>query len=94
MADETKHGDNGGPPLEQPHEWGEGPFGNYFEWKAAHAAAWKVPYDIAVMRARRAEALGLTYEEYTLEIMERGRYLQVTDVERIAAIKRKRPVRY
>jgi len=94
MADDAKAGGNGGPPLEQAHEWGDGPFGNYFEWKAAHAAAWKVPYDIAVMRARRAEKLGLTYEEYTLEIMERGRYLQATDVDRIAAIKRKRPLRY
>lgn len=94
MSGEPKHGNNGGPPLDQSHEWGEGPFGNYFEWKAAHAAAWKVPYDTAIMRARRAESLGLTYEEYALEIMERGRYLQVTDVERIDAIKRKRPVRY
>ena len=35
----------------------------------------------------RAEALGLTYEEYTMELLERGRYLQPEDVERIAAIK-------
>ena len=40
--------------------------------------------------AEKAEALGLTYEEYTLEILERGRYLQVADAKRIAAIKRKR----
>lgn len=94
MSDETKPGDNGGPPLQQSHEWGEGPFGNYFEWKAARQKAWDVPYDIAVMRARRAEALGLTYDEYTLEIMERSRYLQKTDTDRIAEIKRKRPIRY
>ena len=64
-------------------------------WSAAHDAAWKdVPYDIAVMRARRAEALGLTYREYTLEILERGRYLSLADAPRIAEIKLKRPLRY
>jgi hypothetical protein len=89
---EKPRGHNGGPPLEQPHEWGEGPFGNYFEWKAAHKAAWNVPWDTAIRRARKAETLGLTYEEYTIEILERGRYLQVEDTERIAAIKRKRPI--
>jgi hypothetical protein len=41
----------------------------------------------------KAERLGLTYEEYTLEILERGRHLQEDDVERIAAIKRKRRVK-
>ena len=38
------------------------------------------------------EELGLTYEEYTLELLERGRYLQREDVDRIDAIKRKRPL--
>ena len=42
---------------------------------------------------RKAERLGLTYEEYTLEILERGRHLQVEDVERIAQIKRARASR-
>jgi hypothetical protein len=28
-----------------------------------------------VRRARRAEALGITYRRYVLEILERGRYL-------------------
>jgi hypothetical protein len=90
----TERGHNGGPPLEQAHEWGNGPVKRYFDWKAAHRAAWKsVPYEIALMRARRAAKLGLTYEEYSLEIMERGRYLQITDTERIAEIKRRRPIR-
>ena len=31
---------------------------------------------MALFRLEKAEALGLTYEEYTLEILERGRYLQ------------------
>ena len=39
-----------------------------------------------------AERIGLTYEEYTLEILERGRNLQPTDIERIEAIKRARPL--
>jgi hypothetical protein len=37
-------------------------------------------------RLARAEQLGLTYREYTLELLERGRYLQATDVDRIAEI--------
>ncbi|MBV9978119.1 MAG: hypothetical protein JO105_22255, partial [Hyphomicrobiales bacterium] len=43
-------------------------------------------------RLERAERLGLTYEEYTLEILERGRNLQAEDQERIDAIKRARDV--
>jgi hypothetical protein len=41
-------------------------------------------------RHERAERLGLTYEEYTLEILDSGRYLGPDDVDRIAEIKRKR----
>ena len=52
----------------------------------------------AVPEGRRSaklfSALGLTYEEYTLEILERGRHLNEGDAERIAAIKRRRPLRY
>ena len=47
-----------------------------------------------MMRIRRAEKLGLTYEEYTLEILERGLYLSAAYTERIAQIIAKRPVRY
>lgn len=89
-------GHNGGPPLEQEHtpEWGDGGIGNYFYWKAAHRAAWRNPSPgIVMFRIRKAERLGLTYEEYTLEILERGRHLQSEDVERIAAIKKARPSR-
>jgi hypothetical protein len=88
---------NGGPPLDDdPRPWGSNGIGNYFEWKAATEKAFNdVPYDIAVMRARRAEAMGLTYREYTLEILERGRYLSPeADAGRIAEIKRRRPIRY
>jgi hypothetical protein len=85
-------GHNGGPPLDDLlPEWGEGPIGTYFSWRAAHRAAWKaIPTEIVVRRAHKAATLGLTYEEYTLEILERGRYLQASDTKRIAEIKSRR----
>lgn len=85
-------GHNGGPPLEEHRpEWGEGGIGNYFYWKAAHRRAWHgTSRGVVMFRMQRAERLGLTYEEYTLEILERGRHLQIEDVERIAAIKKAR----
>src|SRR5438132_3066360 len=86
-------GHNGGPPLDDAHipEWGNGGIGNYFYWKAAHRKAWHNPSPgIVSFCIQKAERLGLTYEEYTLEILERGRHLQVEDVERIAEIKRTR----
>jgi hypothetical protein len=89
-------GHNGGPPLDQEHtpEWGNDGIGNYFYWKAAHRRAWKNPSPgIVAFRIKKAERLGLTYEEYTLEILERGRHLQIEDVERIAEIKRARAAR-
>src|SRR3979490_529655 len=81
-------GHNGGPPpAEHIPEWGADGIGNYFYWKAAHGRAWRNPSPgIVSFRIQKAERLGLTYEEYTLEILERGRHLQVEDVERIAGI--------
>lgn len=87
-------GHNGGPPLpeEDGPEWGEGDPFVYFAWKSAHAKAWKsVPWETMLRRQARAEAIGLTYEEYTLEILERGRYLTEADGAQIAAIKARRP---
>jgi hypothetical protein len=44
-------------------------------WRKAHEDAWKAPtQEVAVRRAKKAEALGLTYKQYTLEILERGRF--------------------
>lgn len=87
-ADIPGMGHNGGPPLdEHVPEWGPNGIGNYFVWRAASEQAFKsVPKEVAVRRARKAEALGLTYREYQLEILERGRHLQAEDVARIAAI--------
>src|SRR5882672_1911828 len=95
-ASSAPAGHNGGPPLDEPHrpEWGDGGIGNYFYWKAAHQRAWRNPSPgIIAFRIRKAERLGLTYEEYTLEILERGRHLQIEDVERIAEIKHARAAR-
>lgn len=87
-------GHNGGPPLkEKPHvpPWGRGGVGHYFTWKVKHRAAWRpTSTDVLLSRQERAERLGLTYEEYTLEILERGIYLQEGDREAIAIIKRRR----
>lgn len=85
-------GHNGGPPLDaQAPEWGNDGIGNYFYWKAAHRRAWhNTSRGIVALRIQWAERLGLTYEEYTLEILERGRHLQIEDVERIGEIKRAR----
>ena len=45
-------------------------------WKRAKKRAWKTPgREIALRRLARAEELGISYREYTLEIMERGVYL-------------------
>lgn len=65
-------GHNGGPPLEEPDP---GASWRLFCWKKAKKKAWSVPREIALRRLARAEELGMTYREYTLEILERGRYL-------------------
>ena len=92
MEETPLPGDNGGPALDdEGPEWGDGDPYVYFNWKSAHRKAWKpASRDMALFRLEKAEALGLTYEEYTLEILERGRYLSSLDAERIDAIKRKR----
>jgi hypothetical protein len=93
MDDTPLPGDNGGPALDDDEgpEWDDGDPYVYFSWKSAHQKAWKpASRDMALFRLEKAEALGLTYEEYTLEILERGRYLSGADTERIEAIKRRR----
>ncbi len=86
---------NGGPPLDDdgPYEgppWGKGHIYRFYCWRRAHRAAWRKPRDIQMFRLEKAEALGLTYEEYSLEILERGRHLQSEDRAAIAQIKRRR----
>ncbi|MGI6855858.1 hypothetical protein [Mesorhizobium sp. 1B3] len=81
---------NGGPPLDdyEGPPWGKGDPYRFLAWKSAHAKAWKAPsHEVMLMRLERAERIGLTYEEYTLEILERGRHLQEEDADRIAEIR-------
>ena len=82
-------GHNGGPPLDDDHipEWGGDGIGTYFDWKRAHRASRRASRSVALFRLARAERVGLTYEEYLLEILDRGRYLQIEDDARIAEIK-------
>lgn len=94
-VDRADAGHNGGPPLdEHVPEWGRGGIGNYFYWNAAYNNVRKnVSRDVATFRVEKAQRLGLTYDEYTLEILERGRHLQAEDTARIAEIKRKRRIK-
>lgn len=89
---------NGGPPLDDAEghvpPWGRNGIGRYFEWAAARKKAFDAPFDIARLRASRAAMIALTYEEYVLEILERGRYLTAADTDRIAEIIARRGVRY
>jgi hypothetical protein len=64
-------GHNGGPPLEED----PGVSWRLYCWKRAKKRAWSVPREVALSRLARAEALGMSYREYALEIMERGLYL-------------------
>lgn len=73
-------GHNQGPPLAGA--------GAVHSWRKARAEAWKAPVEVVRRRIRAAEAAGLTYREYTLEIIERGRWLTPGhDDARIAAIR-------
>lgn len=68
-------GHNGGPPLDDEED--DDPAGwRGWCWRRAHKRAWKTPpREIALRRLSRAEELGMTYREYALEILERGRHL-------------------
>ena len=86
-------GHNGGTALQERKRRtssGSGAIGRFFDWRFAHRKAWKKPRDIALRREDNAQALGLTYEEYSLEIMERGYHPQA---EHVPAIKAKRAER-
>jgi len=66
-------GHNGGPPLEPPQP---GASWRLFCWSKAQKAAWRTPpREIALARLQRAEALGMSYHDYTAVILDRGRHL-------------------
>src|ERR1700745_1219838 len=62
-------GHNNGPPFDMSWEaWG---------WRRATAKAWKTPKpEVAMMRLKRAERLGITYRELAAVIMDRGAHLR------------------
>jgi hypothetical protein len=63
-------GHNQGPPLDPEAGW------RLFCWKKAYAKAWKTPpREIALARLARAEALCMTYREYTAHLLDKGEHL-------------------
>ncbi|MDO8838587.1 MAG: hypothetical protein Q8J92_04630 [Parvibaculum sp.] len=63
-------GHNNGPDLLVSTAW------QAYAWRKAHEKAWKLPpIEVVNLRCKRAEALGLSYREYTLALLDRGRYL-------------------
>jgi hypothetical protein len=89
---DTHLGHNGGPELE-PED--DDPTGRLlfvkWAWTRAHDEAWKTPpLDILRFRVARAEAAGLTYREYMLQLLDTGRYPQASDS--CASAKPKRPL--
>jgi hypothetical protein len=70
-------GHNQGSPLDEP---ANDAFIRYC-WRRAHAEVWKnPPLSILKFRVARAEAAGVTYREYVLELLDTGRHLQAADV--------------
>ena len=62
-------GHNQGPPLVE-SQW------HLAAWRIACRQAWdNPPIEVIRRRLRRAQALGMTYRQYTLEVLEHGRYL-------------------
>ncbi|MGE0848881.1 MAG: hypothetical protein AB7O44_04555 [Hyphomicrobiaceae bacterium] len=82
-------GHNQGPPLEEPVtdafvRW---------RWRKAHKEAWRNPsHSILKLRVARAEAAGVTYREYMLELLDSGRHLQAEDVAKRRAAATPQPL--
>jgi len=63
-------GHNGGPSLDPGADW------RAFCWRKAHARAWRTPpREIVLARLSRAQALGMTYRQYTSVLLDRGIHL-------------------
>jgi hypothetical protein len=80
-------GHNGGPPIEEPVD-------RYIlhAWTVAHREVWKnPPLDILRFRVARAEAAGVSYHEYMLELLDTGRHLQAKPKPSSALKPRPRP---
>lgn len=79
LTEPARIGHNLGPPLEDP------PAGDVFvryRWRKAYREAWKNP-SMAILKFRvaRAEAAGVSYRTYMLELLDSGRHLQAGDTE-------------
>jgi hypothetical protein len=63
-------GHNRGPPLDPGADW------RAFCWRKAHARAWRTPpREIVRARLARAQALGMSYRQYTSVLLDRGIHL-------------------
>ena len=72
-------GHNGGPALEDKEP---GYLWRRHCWTKAHREVWKNPgMSVLKFRVARAEAAGVSYHEYMLELLDTGRHLQKEDVE-------------
>jgi hypothetical protein len=77
LHEPARIGHNQGPPLDEP----AGSLYVRYCWRKAHAEVWRnPPLPILKMRVARAEAAGVGYREYMLELLYNGRHLQAEDV--------------
>lgn len=79
-------GHNNGPPLDDD---APGYVWRRYSWKMAHAEVWKTPpLPILKFRMARAEAAGLSYRDYMLTLLDKGRFAQARDgdLERAEAL--------
>ena len=79
IGDVALIGHNGGPALDE----APGYLWRKHVWTQAYKKAWAPP-SMAVLKFRvaRAEAAGLSYHDYMLELLDSGKHLQKDDVER------------
>lgn len=69
-------GHNNGPPLDGPDRAPDPGGMRYYAWKKAHRAAFRAPsVEQMKIRTARANAVGLTYTDFTATLLDRGRNL-------------------
>lgn len=81
LTSAARIGHNQGPPLEEPVadayvRW---------RWRKVHREVWQNPsMSILKLRVARAQAAGVSYRDYMLELLDSGRHLQAGDIEKKA----------